>query len=52
MPEFKKQISFFYKIENIENIEFYRCNKYPNANYIAVDIDNGIIYHLIEKYWD
>ncbi|MGJ8551314.1 hypothetical protein [Winogradskyella wichelsiae] len=52
MPEFKKEISFFYEIENIENIEFYRCNKYPNANYLAVDINNGIIYHLIEKYWD
>ena len=52
MPEFKKEISFFYEIENIENVEFYRCNKYPNANYLGVDIDNGIIYHLIEKYWD
>jgi hypothetical protein len=52
MPEFKKEISFFYEIENIKNIEFYRCNKYPNANYLAIDIDNGIIYHLIEKYWD
>lgn len=52
MPELKKEISFFYEIENIDNIEFYRCNKYPNANYLAIDIDNGIIYHLIEKYWD
>jgi hypothetical protein len=52
MPEFKKEILFFYGIKNIENIEFYRCNKYPNANYLAIDIDNGIIYHLIEKYWD
>ena len=52
MPEFKKEISFFYDINNIENIEFYRCNKYPNANYLAIDVDNGIIYHLIENYWD
>ncbi len=52
MPEFKKEISFFYEIETIENIEFYRCNKYPNANYLAINIDNGIIYHLIENYWD
>lgn len=52
MPEFKKEISFFYEIENIRNIEFYQCNKYPNANYLAIDIDSGIVYHLIEKYWD
>lgn len=52
MPEFKKEILFFYEIKNIENIEFYRCNKYPNTNYLAIDIDNGIIYHLIGKYWD
>ena len=52
MPEFKRQISFFYEIENIQNIEFYCCNKYPNANYLAIDMDNGVIYHLIEKYWD
>ncbi|SHJ26656.1 hypothetical protein SAMN04488096_1271 [Mesonia phycicola] len=52
MPDFKKEISFFYNIENIEKIEFYRCNKYPNANYLAIDVDKGIIYHLIEKYWN
>ena len=52
MPDFKKKISFIYNIENIENIEFYRCNKYPNANYLAIDVDKGIIYHLIEKYWN
>jgi hypothetical protein len=52
MPKFKKEISFFYAIKNIENIEFYRCNKYPNASYLAIDIENGIIYHLIERYWN
>lgn len=52
MPKFKKEILFFYEIEDIQNLEFYRCNKFPNANYLAIDIDNGIIYHLIESYWE
>ena len=52
LTEFKKEISFFEKINDIENLEFYRCNKYPNVNYIAVDIENGIIFHLIQNYWD
>src|SRR5690606_37896827 len=52
MPKFKKEILFFYEIEDIQNLEFYRCNKFPNANYLAIYIDNGIIYHLIESYWE
>lgn len=52
MPKFKKEILFFYEIEDIQNLEFYRCNKFPNANYLAIDMDNGVIYHLVNSYWD
>lgn len=52
MSDYKEDISFFYEINKIEKIEFYRCNKYPNSNYLAVDVKKGIIYHLIENYWD
>jgi len=51
-PELEEEISFFFEINSIENIEYFRCNKYPNANYLAIDVKNGIIYHLIEYYWD
>ena len=51
-PNVNNKIEFFKEIKNIKEMEYYRCNKYPNANYIAIDIKNGTIYHLIEKYWD
>lgn len=52
MSKLKKEISFFFEINSIEKVEYFRCNKYPHANYLAVDVKNGTIYHLIEKYWD
>ncbi|MFD2892755.1 hypothetical protein ACFS5J_12105 [Flavobacterium chuncheonense] len=51
-PKMKEKISFFYEIKNIKNCTFYRCNKYPNANYLAIDPENGLVYHFIQNYWD
>ena len=51
-PDFKNKIIFFYELENSKDIQFYNCTKYPNANYLAIDNENGIIYHMIQKIWD
>jgi hypothetical protein len=51
-PEIKKQLDFFYEIKDKDNLEYYRCNKYPNAHYIIIDAETRTIYHHIESYWD
>ncbi|NRD19470.1 hypothetical protein HNV08_05375 [Winogradskyella eckloniae] len=52
LPNFKNNISFFNDLKAIKSIEYYRCNKFPYENYLAIDIDNEIIYHIIKNYWD
>jgi len=51
-PEIRKQLDFFYEIENIGTLKYYQCAKYPNSHIIIYDSASGTIYHFFEKYWD
>ncbi|WP_162984866.1 hypothetical protein [Mesonia aquimarina] len=51
-PKYNDRISFFYEVKDNPNFEFYRCNKYPRANYLAINRKSGMIYHLVSYYWD
>lgn len=51
-PDVRKQLDFFYLARQKSNIEYYSCNKYPNAHHLAFDTATGLVFHHIENYWD
>lgn len=51
-PGIMAQLDFFMELKEKDGLEYFRCNRYPNAHYVAVDSNAGIIYHHFESYWD